>query len=141
MENKDIITSKGGGYMHKLMTKVIIVALVLIFLTACSAPESKYSISNDSDLLILDSEYEKLYEKAKNAAFAYIDIIEEDEYLSAEESKLKVFGDKSAVFLLKTVDKPEADDDSIMVTFAYLPDEKNWQRENIVYNNTEYGNN
>jgi len=127
--------------MHKLITKIIIVTLVLIFLTACSAPESKYSISNDSDLLILDSEYEKLYEKAKNASFAWVDTIEETEYLPAEECSLKVFDDKTAVFLLKTIDKPEANDDSVMVTFAYLKNEKDWQRENIVYNNTEYGNN
>src|SRR5665648_715697 len=105
MENKGIISSKGGGYMHKLMTKVIIVAFVLIFLTACGPAESKYSISNDSDLLILDTEYEKLYEKAKNASFAWVDTIEEEEYLPAEECSLKVFDDKTAVFLLKTVDK------------------------------------
>ena len=126
--------------MHKVMTRIIIVTLVLIFLTACSAPESKYTISNDSDLLILDMDYEKLYERAKNAAFAYIDIIEEDEYLSAEESKLKVFGDKSAAFLLRTVDKPDVEDDTVMVTFSYSENEKDWGRQDIIYNMNQYGN-
>ena len=127
--------------MFKLISKLIVITIALILLTACSPSEPKYDISNDSNLVVSESEFEKLYEKAKNASFSWIDAIEEDDYLTAEECSLKVFDDKSAVFLLKTVNKPEVDDDSIMVTFTYLQDDKNWARQDIIYNNTEYGNN
>lgn len=124
------------------MKKIIILQLIVFLLltVGCSSSEPKYEISNDSNLNISDMEYENLYERARNAAFAYIDIIEEDEYLSAEESKLKVFSDKSAAFLLRTVDKPDVEDDTVMVTFSYSENEKDWGRQDIIYNMNQYGN-
>ena len=122
------------------MNKLIpIIVLVILLLTACGPTQEKYEISNDSSLTVLDSEYEKLYDRSFNAAFAYIDIIDEEDYLSAENGYLKVYGDNSAVFLVRTVEKEGIKDNSVMVTFSYVEDEKNWKRDTIVYDNIEYG--
>lgn len=100
---------------------------------------TKYNISNLSNLYISDNEYEKLYERAKNAAFSWIDTLDEKDFLAADQCKLTVFTDKSAAFVLSTVEKPGVKDNTVIVTFTYLENEKNWKRLSIVYNGVEYG--
>ena len=119
------------------LTSIIIIALLLSRVN-WTPKVNKYTIENDSNIPITERDYEQLHERATNAAFANIDIIE-DEYLGAEEGHLRVYPDNSAIMIVKTVEKPDVKDNSVMVTFTYNKAEKKWRREQIIYNGVEYG--
>ena len=127
----------------RLIHKLLIIIFIFTLISGCSGGEQQqvmnYNIKNDSSISILSSDFEKLYEKSKNGAIAWIDSIEESEYLPAEKCSLSVFNDKSAIFLLGTSEKPGIKDNSVMVTFSYSSNEKAWEREKIIYNDKEYG--
>ena len=124
-----------------VMAALLVVAIIAGALqsspTSSDAP--KYEIKNLSDMYISDSDFEQLYEKAKNASIAWIDELDETDYLEAEKCSLTVFEDKSAALVLRTTEKPGVIDNSVLVTFKYLPDEKNWKRIEILYNKQLYG--
>ncbi|XZM32541.1 hypothetical protein ACSXAY_11490 [Clostridium perfringens] len=101
--------------------------------------ESKYKIENLGTFNVTDKNFENFYNQSKNAAFAWIDDIEEDEYLGSEEANMTVFSDNSVAFLLKTVDKENVEDDSVLVTYLYDENTKKYQRKDIKYNNKLYG--
>lgn len=123
---------------------ILIIALILSIAVGCESQpqeeEPKYDIRNYSNMLIFDGDFIAIYERAKSAAFARIDTLDETDFLSPEECSLTIFEDKSAAFLLRTIEKPDIEDNSILVTFSYIPDEKAWQRKSIIYNGIDYGN-
>lgn len=131
------------------MIKYLILLATTLFFVACSKPVTsnitpkpteapKYQINNSSTLAITYHDYEKLYEKSKNASIAWIDTIKESEYLEPEKCSLTVLPDKSASFILKTIDKPDIKDDSVLVTFKYQDDDT-WKRIDIMYNGKKAG--
>ena len=107
--------------------------------TSDEQSKTKYQIENLGTLSVDDSDFEKMYEKAKNSAFSWIDSIGEDEYLGPEKCKMTIFSDNSMTFLLATVDKPDVEDDTVLVTYSYNTSTKEWKRESIMYNKIEYG--
>jgi hypothetical protein len=135
----------------KIWSNIICIVFIAIILIGCDSTSSidstnnidsttiKYEIVNSSNLLIQNSDFEALYEKSKNASLAWIDSLDEADYLSIENCSLHIFNDNSAFFLLKTIDKPNVEDDSILVSFTYNSSDKSWQREQIRYNKNEYG--
>jgi len=106
-----------------------------------SATTIQYDINNLSNMYIGNDTFEQLYERAKNAALAWIDELDESDYLGPDTCSLTVFDDGSAAFLLRTVEKPGVKDNTVLVTFNYTSGEKDWQRSEIVYNNKSYGDN
>jgi len=131
--------------MKKTLSLIIIMSFLQMFLVGCSGNsqstiqnKGKYEISNLSTLNISDAEFERLYDKSKRAAFSWIDDLNEEDYLSSDKCKLTIFEDKSASFLLATIDKPDVDDDTVLITFNYLKNEDNWERRDIIYNHKNY---
>lgn len=76
--------------------------------------KGKYYVSN--------SEYEKLYDKACNAALAWVDIY--DEYKPIENSKLTIYDDGSIVIQIYSLDGKS-------VSVTYSAEDKNGDRERI----------
>ena len=109
-------------------------------ITAALKTEKNYNIKNLSTLYIDNKIYEKLYDKAKNASFAYIDSLTEDDYLSPENCSLTVFDDNSAAFILSTVKKNNIKDNTVLITFKHNQQDESWSRVAIIYNKKEYGN-
>lgn len=86
--------------------------------------DTKYNIEDISrgKYYVSDSEYEKLYERACNAALAWVDIY--DEYKPIEDSKLTIYDDGSIAIQIYTLDDKG-------VTVTYSAKDKNGDRERI----------
>ncbi|CEK34318.1 hypothetical protein UMC2_35291 [[Clostridium] sordellii] len=103
--------------------------------------KSKYKIENLSSYSVTDADFERFYNQAKNAAFSWIDDLGENDYLGPEKASMTVFTDNSVAFLLSTVDKPDIDDDTVLVTFHYDSDQNEYIRGDIQYNKHQYNKN
>ncbi len=80
---------------------------------------------------VFDDEYEKLYDKACNAALAWVDIY--DEYKPIEDSRLTIFDDGSVAMQILSLDDKG-------VTVTYTAKDKNGDRERIsIMYDTENG--
>ena len=80
---------------------------------------------------VFDNEYEKLYEKACNAAIAWVDLYEE--YKPIEDSKLTIYDDGSIAMQIYSIDDKG-------VTVTYTTKDKNGDRERIaIMYDTENG--
>lgn len=101
--------------------------------TGAENTDTKYNIEDISKgkYYVFDNEYEKLYEKACNAALAWVDMY--DEYKPIEDSRLTIFDDGSVAMQITSLDDKG-------VTVTYTAKDKNGDRERIsIMYDTENG--
>ncbi|WP_250674854.1 hypothetical protein LZ906_006655 [Paraclostridium ghonii] len=100
--------------------------------------KSKYEIENSGSISVTDKDFEKFYIRSKKEALKTIDILDEDEYLEANESAMVIFENNAIAFLLHAIDKPGVNDNTVLVTYEYDSKENKHIRGPIQYNQHVY---
>lgn len=132
---------------QKVISIITISILFISLLAGCGnsggAKNSgkKYNIENLGTVKMGDKNFEEAYQQSKDSAFAWIDEIEEDEYLEADKCKMIIDSDNILVFELAIVDKSNVDDDTVYVTYKHDDIKQMWMRDDIIYNNVNYNKN
>lgn len=134
--------------MKKKVISIITISILFISLLAgcgnaggAKSSGKKYNIENLGTVKMGDKNFEEAYKQSKDSSFAWIDEIEEDEYLEADKCKMIIDSENVLVFELAIVDKPNIGNDTVYVTYKHDDIKQMWMRDDIIYNNVNYNKN
>lgn len=136
----------------KKITGLFLMVIMITLLVGCgdkretknsdnNVEKSKYEIENLGSFSVTDKDFEKFYSRSKDAALTNIDTLSKNDYLGPEKSAMVIFENNSIAFLLHTVDKPDVNDNTVLVTYSYDSNQNKHIIGPIQYNQHQYNKN
>lgn len=142
----------GGGLKMRKIAGLFLMGIIITLLIGCgdkresknrdnNVKKSKYEIENLGFFSVTDKDFENFYSISKDAALANIDTLGKNDYLGPEKSAMVIFENNSIAFLLHAVDKPDVNDNTVLVTYHYDSNQNKHIRATIQYNQHQYADN
>ncbi|CEO23399.1 hypothetical protein [Paraclostridium sordellii] len=133
----------------KKISGLLLIVVMIVLLVGCgdkhetkndnkNTEKSKYEIDNSESISMTDKDFEKFYNRSKEAALESINTLGKNDYLGPEKSVMVVFENNGITFLLHAVDKPDVDDNTVVVFYPYDSKQKKHIKGPIQYNHHLY---